>query len=366
MDRQSLMNTAPHTLPLPFSSDLDHVCAAVGESWLQLKNQNLLITGGTGIVGKWLLASLLHADKRFGLGVRLSVVSRDPGAFKRACPALGHDSRIDWIEGDVRRFELPAAVNFSHVIHAAADVVAPLDDADLLDTCMAGTRHVLAQARRSGASRVLLLSSGAVYGQSLPAPGPIAEDWDAHADRPDHDHGLGSAYAQGKRQAERLAVAESAEGHLAVPIARCFAMLGPYVPLDKHFAVGNFIGAVLDKETVRVKGDGTPVRSYLYMADVTLRLWLLLFKGRGGVAYNVGGDEPLTIRALAQRVVQALDSDVAVCVENGQLPNAQAKAYFPDSSRIKTELGLGPEIGLDEAVARTAAWHRAFRQGQLA
>lgn len=340
--------------PLPFTDDLDYVCNAVGVHWSELKNQSLLITGGTGIVGKWLLATVLHANRRFGLGVTVSVLSRDPELFCREFPFLGKDPCVHWISGDVRNLNLKGRTKCSFVIHAATDVVAAKSADDVLQTCISGTLKVLEQARCHGASRLLLLSSGAVYGKTPPGLGAIPETFMGTLDCLSAE----SAYAEGKRCAELLCAIENSRGQIGIPIARCFAMVGPYLPLDKHFAVGNFIGAVIRNQAVTIKGDGTPVRSYLYMADVVLRLWLLLFKGRGAVAYNVGGDESVSIETLARRVVAALGSNVEIHIENEPLHGVHANTYYPDTSLIQKEFGLGSAIGLDEAIQKTAAWYQ--------
>lgn len=339
---------------LPFDIDLDYVCDSLGDAWSALKNQSLLITGGTGIIGKWLLATVLHADARHGLSVKVTVLSRNPKAFREAYPVFGNDHRLTWIAGDVRNFELPGGAAYPYVIHAATDVVAAHSAGKVLDTCIVGTQHVIKLARRVETLRLLLLSSGAVYGKTQPDFGAISETSMGALDCLSAD----SAYAEGKRCSELLCAIENAQGQITIPIARCFAMVGPYLPVDKHFAIGNFIGAVIQNQAITIKGDGTPVRSYLYMADVTLRLWLLLFKGRGAVAYNVGGEESLTIEALAHRVVRTLESDVAIHIENKILHDAHANTYYPDISRIRQEFGLGSGISLDEAVTRTAAWYR--------
>jgi nucleoside-diphosphate-sugar epimerase len=348
----AIMSSPPNRLP--FNYDIEYVLEGVGEAWMALKKQSILITGGTGIIGKWLIATLLQADHRLELEVTVTVVSRNPNAFRRDYPVFAENKRLTWVKGDVRKFTLPKDAKFSHVIHAATDVVAAKSAEDLLDSCITGTRHVIKHARRCGASRLLLLSSGAVYGKTPQGLGAIPETFMGLLDCLSSE----SAYAEGKRVSEMLCAIENEKGKIGIPIARCFAMVGPYLPLDKHFAIGNFIDSVIHNKPITIKGDGTPVRSYMYMSDVALRLWLLLLKGRGGLAYNVGDDEPMTIEELARLVVSTLKSKVDIRIENQTLHGAHANTYYPDTTRLRFEFGLDAGIGLEEAIRRTAAWHQ--------
>lgn len=339
---------------LPFINDLNYVLNGVGDAWTALKNQSVLITGGTGIIGKWLIATLLHADQQCELGIKITVVSRNPDLFRKAYPIFAEQPCLTLVAGDVRHFLLPEDVEFSHVIHAATDVVSTKSAEDVLDTCISGTHHVIEHARRCGTSRLLLLSSGAVYGKTPHELGAIPETFMGALDCLSSS----SAYGEGKRVSEMLCAMENEKGNISIPIARCFAMVGPYLPLEKHFAIGNFIDSILRRQTIIITGDGTPVRSYLYMADVALRLWLLLLKGQGGTAYNIGGDKPVSIEKLARIAVRTLESKVDIHIQNKAKHGAHANTYYPDTRRFRTEFGLDGGTGLEEAIKRTAAWYQ--------
>lgn len=337
--------------PLDISADdLQHCHDQLGEaSWRELADQRIFVTGGTGFVGKWLLATLLDANERYRLDCHVTVLSRDPAAFKHAWPAIA--GRVDWRAGDVREFSIDDE-RFDVILHAATDVIAQTSPLDVFSACVDGTRRVLALARVCGASRLLLLSSGAVYG---PLPAGMTHVPESYLGGPD-PLSAASAYGEGKRASEWLAAQAAAEG-LSVGIARLFAVVGPHLPLDKHFVIGNFLGAALAGEEIIIKGDGKPHRSYLYAADMAAWLWAVLLRGRTGRAYNVGAAASLSITELANRVCLTLGREPRLQVLQPTPPDSPTSHYVPDVARARAELGLPNPLSLDEAISRTARWH---------
>lgn len=343
-------------LPLP-ADDIARAFAAVGDvTWRSIAGRRLFITGGTGFVGKWLLATLLHANNRLNLGCDVTVLTRAPTVFGDAVPELAYAAGVTLLRGDVIDFAFPKG-QFDLVVHAATDVVAQNSPLRTFSTCVDGTRNALAFAAHAGASDFLLLSSGAVYGQQPPDLDRLSETYAGAPDvlRP------ASAYGEGKRVSEWLSCAHAAESTMRVKIARCFAFVGPYLPLDKQFAIGNFLRDALAGDEIVIVGDGTPYRTYLYAADMAAWLWTIALLGRSGVAYNVGGAEAISIAGLARRVVDVVGSRAGMRTLKSARAGYRPERYVPDVSRIRTELGLPEPLSLTDAIARTANWLRKTR-----
>ena len=337
--------------------DLEHVLEHARAAFESLRGARILMTGGTGFFGRWMVESLLHADERLGLGASVVLLSRDRDAFTRRAPHIAGSPSVTLLQGDVRTFAAPAG-KFTHLVHGATDTTGPLNaerPVELLETIVEGTRHTLEIGARVSVSRVLLLSSGAVYGRQPTGLTHVPEDY---AGGPDPLDPL-QAYAEGKRIAELLGAIYARDRGMHVVIARAFAFVGPHLPLDAHFAVGNFMRDALGGDTIRVGGDGTPYRSYLHAADLAVWLWTLLARGQSGRAYNVGSEEAVTIRELANAVARAagtIGRHPSVSIAQPMDPNAPPTRYVPSTRRASEELGLRVHIPLDEGLTRTLAW----------
>lgn len=349
--------------PNPLTTDLDQILTHAEGLWEEFRGQRLFITGGTGFFGCWLLESFLWANAHRRLKAQVIVLTRDPAAFRRKVPHLADDPAVVLQAGDVRSFEFPPG-RFSHIIHAAASPSVTLNQEQplvMVETIVDGTRRTLEFARQGGARQVLLISSGAVYGPPPPELTQIPEEF---LSAPDPTVPR-SAYAEGKRLAELLGALYATTYGLEVKIARCFAFVGPYQPLDSQFAVGNFIRDGLNGGPIRVRGDGTPYRSYLYAADLAIWLWHIFLRGQSCRPYNVGSEEALSIADVAEAVAAAFDPRPAIRIAKTP-PGHQPERYVPSTQRARSELSLRPTIGLRDAVARTIAWHqqRLASEGQ--
>ncbi len=329
--------------------DLEHILAHTEGLWDELSGGCIFVTGGTGFFGMWLLESFFHANDRLSLGARATVLTRRPEAFASKAPHLANRKDLKFAVGDVRDFAFPEGT-FPHVIHAATTSSAPVEPLEMFDTILWGTRRVLEFAAGHGARKLLFTSSGAVYGRQPAGLTHVPEEYGGAPDPVDP----ASAYGEGKRAAELLCILMASRHGFEAKIARCFAFVGPHLPLDAHFAIGNFIRDALGGGPIRVNGDGSPLRSYLYAADLAIWLWTILLKGAPARPYNVGSDEAISIADLARTVGEM--HGVGVSILGQPTPGAAPARYVPSAKRARTGLGLASWIDLKDGIRRTAGW----------
>ena len=331
------------SMPPISTNDLDEILVATEELWEEMRGERIFISGGTGFFGCWLVESFLHANRRLGLGAEAVVLSRNPAGFLAKMP---HLRGLTLIPGDVREFAFPAG-EFRFAIHAATEASAKQmaeEPDEMRSTILAGTARMLEFAGQAGTRKMLFTSSGAVYGSQ-----EVERVTEEHPTAPDTVYGIA------KLAAEQMCA--QAVG-LEIKIARCYAFLGAHLPLDAHFAAGHFLGDALASRTIRIASDGSAVRSYLYAGDLAIWLWTMLFRAPSLRPYNVGSEEEVTIRELAEATVQHVDPSVQVEVAQAADPDRAPHRYVPSTLRAREELGLRQTVSLGEGLRRTAAWHR--------
>jgi nucleoside-diphosphate-sugar epimerase len=341
-------------------SDLNYILTKTQNIWKEnsVCGSKILITGATGFFGKWLLESLLFLNKSIGLDCEIFALSRDPEKFLHQHPFFRREKSISWIKGDIRLFENSAS-DFDYIIHAATDADAKLINEDpllMLDTITEGTRRILHFAgKQPGLKAILLLSSGAVYGRQPESIAMIKETDSFNIDI----NNINSSYAEGKRVSELYGSIYTKLYDLPVKIARCFAFVGPYLPLEKHFAIGNFIHDGLKGQKITVTGDGSQLRSYMYASDLAIWLYTILLNGNTGVAYNVGSDDSVSIKELAE-IIAGFFPAISVDILNQVRNTDRNQNYIPDVSRAKSQFNFGEGISLRDAIYKTIKFYEQY------
>jgi nucleoside-diphosphate-sugar epimerase len=125
--------------------------------------------------------------------------------------------------------------------------------------------------------------------------------------------------------------------------------------------VGNFIRDGLLGGPIRIAGDGTPFRSYLYAADLAIWLWTILLQGQSIRPYNVGSEAAISIADLAHAIARRFTPEPVVRVATTATAGGRVERYVPSTTRVRNELGVAMSVDFEEALTRTVAWHRGRR-----
>ncbi len=319
----------------------------------KIRCKRIFLTGATGFIGKNLLESLLWLNKSNKLDIEIFSISRNPERFFNQYPHFKTHSQFQLFQGDICddiNFPVP---KIDLTIHAATDVVKQKSPIDIFNACVKGTSNVLEFSKRMGCQEFLLLSSGAIYGSSTQKNISFTETYSGAINLTSSR----SAYPLGKQMSEWLAH-QHADQSMRVKVARCFAFVGPYLPIDEHFAIGNFIQSALLNQSISINGDGTPLRTYLYTSDLCVWLLKILLNGVSRSIYNVGGGEILSIKELADMVVAQLNKSIKIDVHH--LESGGIDSYIPNLDKVFGELGLKQTVSIKEAINKTANWNKKY------
>jgi dTDP-glucose 4,6-dehydratase len=316
-----------------------------------LSNKRVFLTGGTGFFGKSILQWLIDSGEPLPETFSLTILSRDPSFLIASYPQCRRINGLSFVQGDIRNFDFPRD-KFDIIVHAATPASATLEQQnpnEMHSIVVDGTRHVLDFAKQCECRRFLMTSSGAVYGVQPSELTHIPETFPCNPV---------SAYGKGKLIAEQMCIEAGGKDGFTALLPRCFAFVGPYLPLDTHFAIGNFIRDCLSNRPIIINGDGTPLRSYLSADDLVAWLFKILLQGEHGRAYNVGSEQALSIVELASLVKQCAGTTNEINIRQHPVNEALPTRYIPSTTRAQRELGLVQTIAAEEAIRQTLKYHQ--------
>jgi dTDP-glucose 4,6-dehydratase len=347
------MSYGPEHITEQIISDLEEINTHSELDLREIVNSSLVITGASGFIGTWLTLSWVAARKKFEGSGRLLITSRNPESLIPMSTFLDSENSITVVPSDIRAFVIPEDFKDGYLIHAATPASAALNKDDplgMLKNIIEGQERVISEAVRTNC-KMLFLSSGAVYGRQPLDLLQIPESWSGAPEI----NNVESAYHEGKRIAELMGYIAAEKQGLHFVSARLFAFIAPFLPLGTHFAAGNFIRDAINSNEIEIMSGGGSVRSYLYATDLCSQLWALLVRGANATPYNVGSNIEVTIRELANAVVENVNKSAAVVVR-GIDNSMNVTRYVPSIEKMKQDIVQSQTISLDEALSRTAQW----------
>jgi dTDP-glucose 4,6-dehydratase len=288
------------------------------------------------------------------LNATITTLTRNPEAFLLEYPFYKeHTNTVHFVKGDILTYDFNLEEKFQFIIHAAtsSDEKTNLSDPiKLADSIIEGTKNVLNFAKTNPIISFLNVSSGAIYGDQPSQVLKIKETDCFSLDL----YNPKSSYFESKRASEMYASLFYSKYNLPIKTARCFAFVGPYSPLNKHFAIGNFINDVIKEQDIIIRSSGLSVRSYMYMSDLVIWLFTILIKGNNNTPYNVGSDISVKIKELAEMISENTNSKVII--EDTNIKNP-ASIYVPCIEN-SSSLGLSIIVSLTESIDKTLKFYK--------
>ncbi|MGB5674443.1 MAG: NAD-dependent epimerase/dehydratase family protein [Gemmatimonadota bacterium] len=359
------------------AADLQYICERLDDEFSAMSGKRLLITGGAGFLGYYLVQSVAEWNRDRAVPERIQLTVLDN--FSRGEPEwlveLAKEADMTVVERDMI-LPLPAEMgHFEYVVHAAS-VASPiyyrLHPIETMDANVNGLRHLLerwksAQEAGSELGGFLFYSTSEVYGDPTPGNIPTPETYFGNVST----MGPRACYDESKRYGETLCANFHRVYDMPIKMARPFNNYGPGLKITDRRVLPDYARDILDGRDIVMLSDGSPSRTFCYVADAIVGYYRILVRGRPGEAYNIGADGPeISMRELADRTValgrDLFDYEGRVILKVSDDPeyltnNPQRRCPIIDKAR--RDLGYEPGIDLDEGLRRSLLWYHDNQHG---
>lgn len=360
-------------------ADLKHILDHASEAFTILEGKRLLIVGGAGFLGYYLVQAALGWNGRHpGRSVDITVFDNYARGIPEWLYSLEGSPGLTLVRHDIS-LPLPAAMpDFDYIIHAAS-IASPIyyrmHPIETMDANVGGLRSLLGHARAQAErgrplGGFLFYSSSEIYGDPPPEHIPTAETYRGNVSCT----GPRACYDESKRFGETLCVNFARQHGIPVTVARPFNHYGPGLKITDGRLIPDFARDILAGRDIAMLSDGTPRRTFCYVADAIAGYYRMLTLGRPGEAYNIGMEEPeISVAELAGKLV-ALARDLLGYRGSVVRKASGEKDYLVDNperrrpiiSKAREHFGFDPGIGLDEGLKRTLLWYRENKNGSEA
>jgi dTDP-glucose 4,6-dehydratase len=338
--------------------DCLNACSHQSDVISKLGLMRIAVTGGTGFLGTWIAEMIAALNDEYAPKISLDLYARNTNEWANKYPHLSSRNDIQLYCQDVRSsFEFQSTTNY--VIHAAGipnNRVHASDPLRVIQTTIEGITNALnAASQLDNLIRFVNVSSGLVGGAPTQS-GALSEN-DCFAIPAGQLH---LVYGDAKRSAESIAAVYRSQLRMPISTIRPFTFVGPYQALDRPWAINNFLGDALMGRDIRIHGDGTARRSYLYGSDAAWWALVTLVKGANGGIYNVGSPVAVSHVDLAKLICEKITPKSEVVVNTASKKLGQRDELYPNLSNTERDLGVKQTCALESAIDKTWRWFSAI------
>ncbi|MEM8931406.1 MAG: NAD-dependent epimerase/dehydratase family protein [Acidobacteriota bacterium] len=358
----------PQSIGRPEADDLQRMVERLDGEMVRMAGRRVLITGGAGFLGYYLVRSIVHYNAGARRPIELTVLdnfSRGEPPWLRALES----SHVEVMRHDVTR-PLPVGLDPAFIVHAAS-IASPsyyrTYPIETMDANVRGLRHLLDHCMaRKDAGRpvesVLFFSSSEIYGDPESEHIPTPETYPGRVSCT----GPRACYDESKRYGETLCVNYHQQHGLPIRIVRPFNNYGPGLDIRDRRLLADFARCVLADRDIVMYSDGSPTRTFCYVADAVVGYYRALVRGRAGEAYNIGNEAPeIAVRDVAEKVV-SIARDLFGYAGRAIYQTHDEADYLTDNpqrrcpaiAKARAELEFEPEISLDEGLRRSLLWYQ--------
>lgn len=342
--------------------DIENIVNRLGSDVRKLSGKTVLITGGSGLIGSYLIETIAYLNTEKKLSKPCRVIGLQKSKITKE-HRLGYLLNRDDMMFVSRNAAIPYSpgIKMDYIVHSAGDS-APAsftwDPLGTIDVNILGIRWILEYAKKNRVKSVLYMSSGEVYGNPPPDAIPTPETYNGNVSTTDPR----ACYTSSKRLAETLCNIYFEKFGVPVKIARPFIVYGPGLSIKDRRVMADFIRSGLEKKPIEMLSEGKDTRSYCYIEDATVAFFKILLSEKNGEIFNVASDlEEVSIRNLADLVHRICKISASVKVKNSNalfIKDAPGRV-FPDITKLKKTFSFKPRIHIEEGLRRTIEWNRS-------
>jgi len=337
-----------------FLDDVRLISNDLNEFYDKLEGKTILIAGGKGFLGTYFTNVLKQINEILSKPMKIIIMDNLITAKDKESNV---NSNVTLIEQDISKsFDFPDELHY--IIHAASIASPPTYrkfPIKTVDVNYQGTKNLLEVARKKKIKSMLFLSSSEIYGDPEIIPTPESYLGKVSCTGPR------ACYDESKRLAETISNLYFQQYEVPVKIARPFNVYGPYLNLDDGRIIPDFMSNAIKKSEIIIHSDGTPTRSFCYVSDAIRAFLKLLFSEHNGVTFNVGNDEEISVKDVANMIQKIMEVPISIKLIESKDPNYtkdNPQRRCPDLSLLKNSVNYAPEINFEEGLKRVYKWYK--------
>lgn len=332
-------------------ADLDEILIGLSDHWNKFSNKKILILGATGFFGRWLCSALLEANEKFNLKLEVFAYVRNAQRAKNDLNIRSSDG-ITFEECDfsIESVDFPEA---DFIIHAATPTSIDRKlGIDVFTSPSIGAAKSIANlcVKTSKKINIVHLSSGSVYKESLSGNPNKESDFLKKIENAD-------PYTKTKLNLEKILQDCTKNKNIKIANPRLFTFAGPYLPINKHFAIGNFLNNAMRGESIDIYGNINTIRSYMYPSQAVIWILRILLEPID-IPLNIGSEEPIDMLSLATRIAEKFPN-LSVQYDDSEKP---ISLYWPNTLNTRKIYGVSDDVCLDEIIERWIDWFRLIQR----